>query len=102
MRQNWSCQKELVVDFAGPGEAFAGQQCPGDWEIIVFGSPSAAHSLMAAKLIDEYWLFVNPVLLGKGIPLFKNITDTTPLTLTDSKSFSTGVVCLHYHQGGQA
>jgi len=77
------------------------KQAPGK-EIIVFGSSSAAHSLMAAKLIDEYWLFVNPVLLGKGIPLFKNITDTTPLTLTDSKSFSTGVVCLHYHQGGQA
>ena len=65
-------------------------------EIIIFGSPTAAHSLMAAKLIDDYWLFVNPVLLGKGIPLFKNIKDKTALTLRTSRVFSSGVVCLHY------
>jgi len=66
-------------------------------EIIIFGSPTAAHSLMAAKLIDEYWLFVNPVLLGHGIPLFNSITDKTALTLVTSRVFSSGVVCLHYN-----
>jgi dihydrofolate reductase len=40
-------------------------------EILMLGSPSATHSLMAENLIDEYWLFVNPILLGQGIPLFK-------------------------------
>jgi dihydrofolate reductase len=65
-------------------------------EIIIFGSPTAAHSLMAAGLIDDYWLFVNPVLLGQGIPLFKGIKDKTALTLVASKVFSSGVVCLHY------
>lgn len=72
------------------------KQSPGK-EIIIFGSPSAAHSLMAAKLIDDYWLFVNPVLLGEGIPLFKNIKDKTILTLVANEVFSSGVVCLHYH-----
>ena len=66
-------------------------------EIIIFGSPSAAHSLMAAKLIDDYWLFVNPVLLGQGIPLFKDIRDKTALSLVTNKVFSSGVVCLHYN-----
>ncbi len=66
-------------------------------EIIIFGSPTASHSLMAAKLIDDYWIFVNPVLLGQGIPLFNDITDRTPLTLVASKVFSSGVVCLHYN-----
>ena len=65
-------------------------------EILTFGSPSATHALMAENLIDEYWLFVNPILLGRGIPLFKNIKDRTKLTLLKSKIFASGVVCLHY------
>ena len=65
-------------------------------EILVFGSPTATHALMAENLIDEYWLFVNPVLLGQGIPLFKNIQERTKLTLLKSKIFASGVVCLHY------
>lgn len=65
-------------------------------EILVFGSPGATHALMAENLIDEYWLFINPVLLGQGIPLFKNIKDRAALTLVKSKLFDTGVVFLHY------
>ncbi|MCF6407770.1 dihydrofolate reductase family protein [Chitinophaga filiformis] len=65
-------------------------------EILIFGSPSATHSLLQYDLIDEFWLFVNPVLLGKGMPLFKNVSETTPLTLVSSKTFSNGVVCMHY------
>lgn len=65
-------------------------------EILIFGSPSATHALMAENLIDEYWLFVNPILLGQGIPLFKNIKDRTGLQLVKSKIFASGVVCLHY------
>jgi Dihydrofolate reductase len=63
-------------------------------EILLFGSPSATHALMAENLVDEYWLFVNPILLGQGIPLFKNIKDRTSLTLVKSKIFPSGVVCL--------
>ncbi len=65
-------------------------------EILVFGSPSATHALMAENLIDAYWLFVNPILLGRGIPLFKNIGDRTALTLVKNKLFASGVMCLHY------
>jgi dihydrofolate reductase len=51
---------------------------------------------MAENLIDEYWLFINPILLGQGIPLFKNIKDKTALALVKNKIFASGVVCLHY------
>jgi len=71
------------------------KQAPGS-EIIIFGSPSACHSLMKHGLIDEYWLFVNPVLLGEGIPLFKNIGSRTSLKLLKTKQFTSGVVLLHY------
>ena len=46
------------------------KQKPGK-NILIFGSASVVHSLMALNLIDEFWLMVNPVLLGKGIPMFK-------------------------------
>ncbi|MBA4382740.1 MAG: dihydrofolate reductase [Sideroxydans sp.] len=65
-------------------------------EILVFGSASATHALMAEDLIDEYWIFIHPVILGQGIPLFKNIKDRTKLKLVMSKTFSSGVVCLQY------
>ncbi|MGO2725616.1 MAG: dihydrofolate reductase family protein [Raoultella ornithinolytica] len=65
-------------------------------EILMFGSPSATHSLMAENLIDEYWLFVNPILLGQGIPLFQNIKDRTSLMLVKSHVLPSGVVCLQY------
>jgi dihydrofolate reductase len=67
-------------------------------EIIIFGSPSASHTLMQEGLIDEYWLFVNPILLGNGIPLFKGIQQTTELKLVNSTAFASGVVCLHYQK----
>ena len=64
--------------------------------ILIFGSPGASHSLMSQGLIDEFWLFVNPVLLGQGIPLFKNITEITKLKFIETKTFSCGVIALHY------
>ena len=65
-------------------------------EIIMFGSPTLAHSLMEENLIDHYWLFVNPILLGQGFPLFKNIKNIVKLKLRECKTFASGVVCLHY------
>jgi len=64
--------------------------------ILIFGSPTAAHSLMEHNLIDEYWLFVNPVLLGQGIPLFAGIKEKTDLKPLMTKVFHCGVTALHY------
>ncbi len=70
-------------------------------DILLFGSPTATHSLMQLNLIDGYWLFVNPVILGQGIPLFPNINpdnyqDKTNLKLLTTRQFSSGVVELNY------
>ena len=64
--------------------------------IIIFGSPGASQSLLNLGLIDEFWLFVNPIILGKGMPLFKDITGTTKLKLAASQTFACGVIALHY------
>jgi len=64
--------------------------------ILIFGSPSASHSLLSNGLIDEFWLFINPVLLGQGMPLFKDVNEKIKLKLIESKTFTCGVIALHY------
>lgn len=66
--------------------------------ILIFGSPGASQSLLNLGLIDEFWLFVNPIILGQGMPLFKDITGTTKLKLVASKTFACGVMALHYEK----
>jgi dihydrofolate reductase len=65
-------------------------------EIIMFGSPGATHSLTQLGLIDEYWLFLNPVLVGKGTRLFETVPEMTQLKLVETRKFECGVVCVHY------
>jgi len=64
--------------------------------ILIFGSPGASHSLLNLGLIDEFWLFVNPILLGQGKPLFKGINESIKLKLAETKTFACGVIALHY------
>lgn len=65
-------------------------------EILLFGSPTATHSLMQLNLIDGYWLFVNPIILGRGIPLFAGIKDKINLQLLATRQFASGVTELNY------
>jgi dihydrofolate reductase len=72
------------------------KQQPGK-EILLFGSPGATHSLMQLNLIDGFWLFVNPIILGQGIPLFTGIKDKIRLNLvTPPRQFTCGVTELNY------
>ncbi|MBS1742527.1 MAG: dihydrofolate reductase [Bacteroidetes bacterium] len=64
--------------------------------ILMFGSATAAHTLMQYQLIDEYWLFVNPVLLGKGIRLFEGLESKVDLLAKETKSFGCSVTALHF------
>ena len=66
--------------------------------ILIFGSAAAVHSLMSLNLIDDYWLMINPVLIGKGVPMFKDIKEKLNLKLEESKILPPGVVCLHYEK----
>ncbi|WP_018615058.1 dihydrofolate reductase family protein [Segetibacter koreensis] len=65
-------------------------------EILVFGSPTATHSLIQLNLIDGYWLFVNPIILGRGIPLFADVKDKIKLNLLTIRQFTSGVTELNY------
>ena len=63
---------------------------------LLVGSPSLIVSLMQLGLIDEYRFCVHPIVLGKGLSLFKNITEKIPLTLLKAESQGSGAITLFY------
>jgi len=63
---------------------------------ILVGSPSLIVALTQLDLIDEYQLSVQPIVLGSGLPLFKNVKDRINLKLLKTKTFGCGAVTLYY------
>lgn len=72
------------------------KQQPGK-DMVILGSATLASSLLQQGLIDEYRVILNPVLIGKGNPLFKAIKQRLRLKLQNSKLLSSGVIVLYYH-----
>ena len=77
------------------------KQEPGR-DMVIYGSATLVSTLMKAGLLDEYQLVVYPVVLGKGRPEFKDLTQRYPLSLIDVKQFKSGAVKLIYHPLRQA
>ena len=65
-------------------------------DILLFGSPTTVHALLKMNLIDGFWLFVNPIILGKGIALFEADQQKLKLNLVKSHQLKCGVVELDY------
>ena len=63
------------------------------------GGPDLASTFVRAGLIDEYRLYVNPVILGAGIPFFPAGVERIPLSLLETRTFGSGVVYLRYTTG---
>jgi dihydrofolate reductase len=70
------------------------KQQPG--KDIFVGSPSLIVALMNLNLIDEYQLCVHPVIIGSGLPLFKNINNRVILKLLKTKTLGSGSIILYY------
>ncbi len=69
-----------------------------DGKDLSIGGISVIRQLMKAGLIDEYWLVVHPVVVGKGRRLFEGLTDRINLTLVETRTFKSGMVALHYEK----
>lgn len=68
--------------------------------IIAWGGAGLAHSLLAAGVIDEYRLVINPVLAGQGLNIFREFPGPIDLHLTGAHAFGTGAV-LHVYDRPQ-
>jgi len=70
-------------------------------EIQVHGSGDLAQSLIANDLVDEYHLWLYPVMLGAGKRLFGSGTVPAALTLAETQTTGTGVVVSIYRRSGK-
>jgi dihydrofolate reductase len=68
-------------------------------DIWIEGGAGVAQQFLKRGLIDEIDLWLVPVLLGDGIPLFANIDKQIELSLVDVKRFDKGLVQLIYTRG---
>jgi len=86
---NTTVVPEVVVD-----EVQALKSQPGG--DLALGGANLADTFRRYGLIDEYWLYIHPVLVGQGNPLFKSSDSTAQLRLLEARSFGNGVTLLRY------
>ena len=98
--RNTTLKKEIVKEDiealkqSGPKETSHN----GDEKPILVGSPGLIVSLTQLSVIDEYQLCIHPVIVGKGLPLFKNISESVSLKLLKTKTFTGGAIILYYER----
>ncbi|MEX0788471.1 MAG: dihydrofolate reductase family protein [Anaerolineales bacterium] len=98
-RLDWANSRLIQGDVAGEVNKLKGES---GRHILLPGSATLVNSLHRAGLIDEYQLFVHPILVGRGKRLFKDGIDPTLLTLAGTRTFDNGVVVLTYRPKGRA
>jgi len=65
-------------------------------DLVVMGSGSIVSQLTQARLIDEYQIVLNPLVLGRGRTLFESVKDRMVLRLDRTRTFKNGNVVLWY------
>ena len=65
-------------------------------DIIAYGGGKFVSSLIRERLIDELNLFINPAIIGNGMPIFKEVSEKQNFQLASVKHFQCGIVVLTY------
>ncbi|TDV56604.1 dihydrofolate reductase family protein [Actinophytocola oryzae] len=89
----WQNSEVLSGDAVEEVRALKGK--PGQ-DIVVTGSITLCHTLIGAGLVDEFRLFVYPVVQGRGRRLFPDGFTQPKLTLLEAKSFRSGITFSRY------
>jgi dihydrofolate reductase len=92
-RADWN-NSRLVKTEAADEIARLKQETGGP--MIIFGSATLTSSLIPTGLIDEYRLWLNPILLGNGNPMFKPLAQQQVMQLIEARPLKTGLVVLRY------
>lgn len=77
-------------------EALARLKAAPGGDILAYGGPTLASALMDAGLIDEVHLFVNPVVIGQGRSMLKDLHRSVRLVPRRASTFASGMVLLEY------
>ncbi len=88
---NTTILRELVADDVRQLKAQPG----GD---LALGGADLSESFRELDLIDEYWLYIHPIVLGRGKPLFRPTDAQLNLQLVQTRTFGNGVVLLRYQR----
>jgi dihydrofolate reductase len=65
-------------------------------DMVVYGGASFDSSLIKLGLVDEFLLFINPVAIGNGMTIFKDLNEIQKFNMVKSIAFDSGEVLLHY------
>ncbi len=65
-------------------------------DIIAYGGGEFVSSLIQENLIDEYYFFINPSILGSGMTIFEKVDYKTDLKLVESQAYDCGITVLKY------
>ena len=88
----------LVRGDAAEETAKLKQQPGGD--MVIYGSGEIVSALAKRGLIDDYRIFVAPIVLGRGKPLFNGLESSFRLKLLETRPFRSGLVALRYVRDG--
>jgi dihydrofolate reductase len=94
-RADWNT---TVVRDVDPAEIAKLKAQPGG--DLALGGADLAATFLRHDLIDEYRLYVNPIILGRGRPMFQAPDTTINLRLAETRPFGNGVVLLRYERPG--
>ena len=88
--------KPVLVIREDPATAVARLKLEPGKDMVIVGSGTLVPALVRKGLVDEYRVRVRPIILGAGKPLFVDKEARHPLKLVEARTFSNGVVGLHY------
>jgi dihydrofolate reductase len=123
MSSYWSTAKDEIAEFmnAIPKVVFSNTLQAAEWnntqlakgraedtvgrlkqeagkDLFIFGSADLTDSLTKSGLVDEYRIGLNPILLGRGNPMFKPSDERIRLSLLEARPLKSGVVLLRYQR----
>jgi dihydrofolate reductase len=95
-KATWENTKVVKTDPADEVRRLKNEKGP---DILVMGSGTIVSQLTAARLVDEYQLVVNGIILGAGRTLFEGVKEPVGLVLEKTRAFKNGNVVLWYARG---
>jgi len=99
---SWGKWQNATLVKDDPAEAIAKLRQQAGQNPLIFGSGKLISTLAQADLIDDYWLQVHPIVLGRGVSLFRDLEQRLDLSLLEVKPSEEGILILHYQPARKA